>query len=265
MRACHSRSGLPLQRQSLSFLFGKATHGMKATTLLVSLLGAWCCVAGASTNGTLVASTTSEEKLVPIPLKLPAPSFGVNGPVEYLLLVGGPHLEPRGRAPRPPFLAPPRVTNVALHKQLTVSDNAPHAGSASLLTDGNKEAEDENVFEMHRGKQWVQIDLGELYRMYAIVLWHDHRYHYPVYHGVVVMASDRPDLTTGTQILFNNDYENTQGFGPGRDLEYFETFEGKLMDPKGAKARYLRFYSNGNSRDVLNAYTEIEVYGLPAK
>ena len=38
--------------------------------------------------------------------------------------------------------------------------------------------------------------------------------------------------------------------------------EGKLFDPKGAKGRYVRLYSNGNTTNDLNHYVEVEVYGL---
>ena len=42
---------------------------------------------------------------------------------------------------------------------------------------------------------------------------------------------------------------------------YFENFEGRLLDAKGAKGRYVRLYSKGNSSDDQNHYTEVEVYG----
>jgi hypothetical protein len=61
--------------------------------------------------------------------------------------------------------------------------------------------------------------------------------------------------------LFNNDQDNSSGLGVGTVREFFETREGKLINAKGAKARYLRTYSKGNSESVLNEYTEIEVYG----
>ena len=49
----------------------------------------------------------------------------------------------------------------------------------------------------------------------------------------------------------------------GKDKEYIEVAEGKLFDPKGAKGRYVRLYSNGNTTNDLNHYVEVEVYGLP--
>jgi hypothetical protein len=65
--------------------------------------------------------------------------------------------------------------------------------------------------------------------------------------------------------VFNNDHDNTSGLGAGRDKEYIETFDGKLFDGKGVKARYVRLYSGGNTSNDMNHYVEVEVYGLPAK
>ena len=51
------------------------------------------------------------------------------------------------------------------------------------------------------------------------------------------------------------------GMGIGTDKEYVETNEGKLIDAKGATARYIRLYSQGSTSSELNHYTEVEVYG----
>ena len=37
------------------------------------------------------------------------------------------------------------------------------------------------------------------------------------------------------------------------------------MDAKGAKGRYVRLYSSGNTSNDMNHYVEVEVYGSPAK
>ena len=50
----------------------------------------------------------------------------------------------------------------------------------------------------------------------------------------------------------------------GKDREFFETQEGKLIDAKGVTARYLRSYTKGSSLSAFNVHEEIEVYGLPA-
>ena len=81
---------------------------------------------------------------------------------------------------------------------------------------------------------------------------------------MVVQAADDPEFTKNTRTIFNNDFDNSSGLGIGADKEYFETHQGKLIDAKGVKARYLRFYSKGSSMTAYNVYQEIEVYALPA-
>ena len=61
--------------------------------------------------------------------------------------------------------------------------------------------------------------------------------------------------------LFNNDHDNSAGLGVGKNMHYVETNEGKLIDAKGVKGRYVRFYSNGNNASDLNHYIELEVFG----
>ena len=56
-----------------------------------------------------------------------------------------------------------------------------------------------------------------------------------------------------------------RALGIGKDRNYVETAEGKLIDAKGVVARYVRCYSNGNTSNDLNNYIEVEVYGTPAK
>jgi len=65
--------------------------------------------------------------------------------------------------------------------------------------------------------------------------------------------------------VFNNENDNTSGLGLGKDFMYFEIYEGKLIETKGVKGRYIRLYSKGNTSDDQNHYTEVEVYGVPAK
>jgi hypothetical protein len=48
-------------------------------------------------------------------------------------------------------------------------------------------------------------------------------------------------------------------------MHYVETSEGKLIDAKGVRVRYVRLYSNGNSSNELNHYIEVEVFGKPTK
>jgi hypothetical protein len=62
--------------------------------------------------------------------------------------------------------------------------------------------------------------------------------------------------------LFNNDRDNSSGIGLGTNLLYFETHEGKIVDGKGMRARYVRCYTNGSNLMRLNCWQELEVYGL---
>jgi hypothetical protein len=48
-------------------------------------------------------------------------------------------------------------------------------------------------------------------------------------------------------------------------MNYVETSEGRLIDAKGAIARYVRLYSNGNNADEMNHLIEVEVFGRPVK
>ncbi len=162
------------------------------------------------------------------------------------------------------MMVPPGLKNLAKEAKLTSSDKNATSSVLEKITDGDKEASDQSIIFLRKGSQWVQMDLGAPAELFAILIWHAHNTA-KVYHGVVVQLSDDPDFLKDVRTIFNNDQLNTSGLGVGTDREYFETFEGKLIDAKGAKARYLRFYSKGSTESALNEYTEIEVYGRPAQ
>lgn len=194
------------------------------------------------------------------PLNLKLPDATLKGTPEDL--PKAPNIEP------PPdkaskFMVPKGVENVALGKPVT-SSVAPYTGELTQITDGKKNPEDADAVEFKKGVQWVQVDLGKPYDIYAIAMWHDHRY-IQVMRCVVVQVSDDPEFKTGVTTLFNNDKENLAGQGAGKDREYFETRFGKIVDGKGTKARYVRGYTKGSSQGAMNAWQEIEVYALPAK
>jgi hypothetical protein len=170
------------------------------------------------------------------------------------------YLEKALSEPRPPFMVPKGTTNVALKKPVGGS-SAPFNVELKVVTDGNKEAE--GYVELGPGRQYVQIDLGAEYNIYAVVIWHYHEQP-RVYHDVVVQVSSDQDFITGVTTVFNNDYDNSAGLGVGEGMERIETNEGHLIDSKGVKGRYVRCYSNGNTTNDLNNYTEVEVYGKPA-
>jgi hypothetical protein len=196
------------------------------------------------------------QDLVPLDIKLPSAAF-VGTPTDA---PGGSTVEKPTGKPRPPLMVPRGVQNVALGKPVTTSDTNQLAVNLAKITDGDKEATEQGTVLLRKGVQWVQIDLGAPYALYAIVLWHAHDTP-KVYHGVVVQVADNADFTENVRTIFNNDQSNVDGMGIGSNREYFETNEGKLIEAKGAVARYLRAYSKGSTESRLNEYTEIEVYG----
>jgi len=194
----------------------------------------------------------------PIPLVLPKPMF-VGTPQNFQ---GITNLEKPLGKPREPFYAPKGTTNVAFKKPVTSSDDEPIIGEIAMITDGDKEAADGSYVELGPMKQYITIDLGGPHNIYAIVVWHYHK-QARVYKDVVVQVADDPDFITNVRTIFNNDDDNSSGLGIGKDRNYVETSEGKLIDAKGVVARYVRCYSNGNTSNDLNNYIEVEVYGLP--
>jgi hypothetical protein len=201
-----------------------------------------------------------EDKMVPLNLKLPAAAF-LGTPSDAP--VGADVEKPTGK-PRPPIMVPEDVKNVALNKPVTSSDQNVVADDLKKVTDGEKDAVEQNVVLLRRGPQWLQIDLGSPTEIFAIVVWHAHETP-KVYHNVVVEVSDDPEFKQGVHAVFNNDKQNTLGLGTGTNREYFETNEGKLIEVPGLKARYVRLYSNGSTETRRNEYTEVEVYGRPPK
>jgi hypothetical protein len=96
------------------------------------------------------------------------------------------------------------------------------------------------------------------------VAWHFHKTP-RVYFDVIVELADDAAFTKNVRAIFNNDADNTAKRGAGKDMNYVETAEGKLIDAKGSKARFVRLYSRGSTANELNHYVEVEVYGRPAR
>jgi hypothetical protein len=203
------------------------------------------------------AGALAQDKVV-LKTDLPKPLF-VGTPVPIKV----PNLEPRLQGDRPDFFVPAGTTNLAKGKKVTASDNDPSIGTLDLITDGDKEGDEGSWVELGPGKQWVQIDLEKDPDIYAVIVWHFHSQE-RVYFDVVAQVSDDPKFETGVTTIYNNDSANELGLGAGKDLPYIETYQGKLIDAKGVKGRYVRLYSNGNTTNKLNHYIEVEVFGKPA-
>jgi hypothetical protein len=86
-----------------------------------------------------------------------------------------------------------------------------------------------------------------------------------VVRDVIVQVAVDADFTKNVRTLYNNDYDNTAGLGAGKDKEYFENYEGRLVDGKSEVGQYVRLYSQGSTYTALNRYTEVMVFGQPAK
>jgi hypothetical protein len=190
-------------------------------------------------------------------LKLPKPMF-IGTPTN----IKSANLEVITGKPRPPFYVPKGTALLSLKKPVTASDDLPVIGDLDMITDGEKAGSDGYFVELGPGKQWVQIDLGASHPLYAILVWHYHT-QARVYRDVIVQVSDDPAFKSGVTTVFNNDHDNSSKIAAGKDKEYIEVAEGRLFDPKGAKGRYVRLYSNGNTTNDLNHYVEVEVFGLP--
>lgn len=207
-----------------------------------------------------VAETqTGESGLVPLVIELPKPMFaGTPKPLRIA------NLEKLLYKPRPAIMVPSGVVNVAAGKSVSSSDEEPVIGEIDMITDGDKEAIDGSFVELGFSTQHVTIDLEKEYEIYAVLVWHYHRQP-QVYYDVVVQIADDADFITNVRTLFNNDIDNSSGLGVGKDMHYVETSEGKLVEAKGEKARYVRLYSAGNNSNDMNHYIEVEVYGKPIK
>lgn len=216
--------------------------------LSTALLAAFACLAHAEAPA-----------LVPLASELPKPLF-VGTPVPVKV----DNLEPARSGARPAFLVPASAKNLALNKPVTSSDPQPLLGDLELVTDGDKDGSEGCYVELAKGAQWVQIDLGAPAEIHALLLWHFHAQS-RVYFGVVAQVSDDPDFINGVTTIYNNDLKNVSAKSVGKDPTYIETYEGRLIDAKNVRGRYVRLYSNGNTANTLNHYIEVEVWGTPAK
>src|SRR5437660_5326400 len=206
------------------------------------------------------ASAADSGDKVPLEIKLPAPAF--KGTPKDIQLSS--YVEPLSDKPRPAMMVPPGLKNLASGAKLTSSDANATSETLAKITDGDKEASDQSIIFLRKGTQYVQMDLGAPSELFAIVIWHAHN-SAKVYHDVVVQLAEDAEFTKNVRIIFNNDQDNSSKLGVGTDREFFETNEGKLINAKGEKAQFIRFYSKGSTESALNEYTEIEVYGRPAK
>ena len=208
-----------------------------------------------ASNAVADSAVKAPAGMAALPLKLPKPMF-VGTPQN---IKGVKQLEKPLGKPRPAFFAPKGVKNLALGKKISGSDEEPIMGELKMITDGDKEAADGSYVELGPFTQQITIDLEATHDIYAMVFWHYHK-QARVYFDVVVQISDDSEFKKSTTV-YNNDHDNSAEQGTGKDNHYVETSEGRLIDTKGVRGRYVRLYSGGNNASDLNHYIEVEVYG----
>ncbi|MBT3277807.1 MAG: hypothetical protein HN909_04155 [Phycisphaerales bacterium] len=199
-----------------------------------------------------------------VPLEIKLPSRRSDG-TPCLISRNEPNMEERKPRDyrRPQFYVPKGTINVALTTTVTASEE-PMIGELSQIVDGIAESDDENILDLDSGPVWVTLDLGKSCELFAIVMWHRDRGEVEIaMRDVIVETADDKDFTINHYILFNNDHDGSlnKGHPKGTDQQYIETHEGKLVDALAVKARYVRFWSNGNTVDDCTYWSEIKIFG----
>lgn len=147
-----------------------------------------------------------------------------------------------------------QTANLAAGKPVTGSIAIQNA---AFITNGDKNTA--NYAGLESGAQWIQIDLGQVYNLNHLNVWHyfgDGR----TYRDVIVKVSTSANFSSGVTTVFNNDTNNSAGQGAGSDAEYAETSTGKSITFAPVAARYVRLWSNGSTSNQWNHYVEVEVY-----
>jgi len=168
---------------------------------------------------------------------------------------------------RPPFMAPPGATNLALKKPVTCSIEEDDfiEGFADQITDGIKKSGEGDYVDLGPDQQWAQVDLGAEYSVYCVVVWHFYR-NPIIYRDVIIQVSNDPEFKDGVTTLFNNDDDDSSGLGAGTNRSHLAAWWGEVGDARGAsnmgtRCRYVRVYTNGGCADESNRFVEIAVYG----
>ena len=206
----------------------------------------------------LAASAVFAEK-VAIRFELPPPhSSGTPKEIKSA------NLEP-DRGPgklRPPIMVEPEFTKKLTNEdtKVTTSEEAV-TGENEYVVDGDKTPDATAMLQLPGGVQWVQLDLGAEHVISAVCVWHDQGDE-RVYKDVIMQISNDPKFKEGVTTIFNNDHDDSAKLGAkGKDKEYRERNDGRPVDAKLTKGRYVRCYSNGSSSEPGNNYVEIEVFG----
>ena len=201
------------------------------------------------------SETQAVDKWVPLKIDYPEPSDDSYDPYYAKRIIQGKKL-----AEKPPLiLVPSDVTNVAKGKPVTSTDAKFFLGELEYITDGDKRSKYFVEYEPKELPQHVTIDLEREYEIYAVVWWHC--FDRPKVYWDVVVQVGRDAEFEDAVILFNSDHDGSLGLGKGNDLNYVETNKGWMVGAAGVLGRYVRLYNHTNTRNMINQYTEVEVYG----
>ena len=168
--------------------------------------------------------------------------------------------------PGPGKYRAPIMVPAGFDKKLTTEDTVVTTseeavtGDNEFVVDADKTPDATCMLQLPGGVQWVQLDLGAEKTISAVCVWHDQGDD-RVYKDVIVQLSNDAKFATGVTTIFNNDHDNTAKLGKGTDKEYRERNDGRPIDGKMTKARYVRCYSAGSTSEPVNNYVEIEVFG----
>ena len=163
---------------------------------------------------------------------------------------------------RPPIMVEPEYTKklTTENTKVTTSEEAV-TGENEYVVDGDKTPDATSMLQLPGGVQWVQLDLGAEHVISAVCVWHDQGDE-RVYKDVIMQISNDPKFLEGVTTVFNNDHDDSAKLGKkGTDKEYRERNDGRPVDAKLTKGRYVRCYSNGSTSEPVNNYIEIEVFG----
>ncbi len=209
--------------------------------------------------GLTLAATVAFAEKVAIKFELPPPhSSGT--PKE----IKSDNLE---RDPGPGKLRPPIMVEPEYAKKLTTEDTKVTTseeavtGENEYVVDGDKTPDATSMLQLPGGVQWVQLDIGAEHVISAICVWHDQGDE-RVYKDVIMQISNDEKFLKDVTTVFNNDHDDSAKLGKkGTDKEYRERNDGRPVDAKLTKGRYVRIYSNGSTSEPVNNYIEIEVFG----
>jgi hypothetical protein len=232
----------------------RVKYGVTGGKIMLRMTAIWVIIAG------LTACCCAAEEKVPLKTELPEEVLAGTPPEVLVLLFPGLEKPPEGEPPV--FLVPKGTVNLALKKKVTASDDNPILGKIPFVTDGNKEGNEQSFVELGPGKQWVQIDLGKPAKIHAVCVWHYFR-EARSYNDVIVQVADDAKFSKNVRTIFNCDQDVSMELGVGKAKPFIDLYTGKVIDAKGAKAQFVRLYSNGNTANDLNHYVEVEVFGQP--